>query len=206
MLIQSFIHFIPENRFTVPILWDKKLHTIVNNESSEIIRIFNTAFNEFLPAEKAEITYYPEALRKEIDEINEWVYPTINSKTLPIIYILVANTLDISDGVYRSGFATTQEAYEQAVRALFDSLDKTEKILAGKDYLVGNRLTEADIRLFVTIVSNSDFEESQLTFSPQIRFDPVYVGHFKCNIRTIRDGYPAIHKSVLFVHDTLIAA
>ncbi|KAF9567172.1 hypothetical protein CPC08DRAFT_627218 [Agrocybe pediades] len=147
-------------RFTVPVLWDKKLHTIVNNESSEIIRIFNTAFNDFIPADKAEITYYPEALRKEIDELNEWVYH------------------DINNGVYKSGFASTQEAYEKAVHTLFNSLDRVEKLLTGKEYLIGDRLTEADIRLFVTI----------------IRFDPVYVGHFKCNIRTIRNGYPAIHK------------
>ncbi|KAH9478681.1 Glutathione S-transferase omega-like 2 [Psilocybe cubensis] len=147
-------------RFTVPVLWDKKQHTIVNNESSEIIRIFNTAFNEFLPAEKAALDYYPEDLRAQIDEVNEWVYPNINN------------------GVYRSGFATTQEAYSKAVVEVFEALDKAEKLLTGKDYLIGNKLTEADIRLWVTI----------------IRFDPVYVGHFKCNIRTIRDGYPAIHR------------
>ncbi|KDR80201.1 hypothetical protein GALMADRAFT_62390 [Galerina marginata CBS 339.88] len=147
-------------RFTVPVLWDKKLHTIVNNESSEIIRIFNTAFNEFIPEEKAGLNFYPENLRPEIDALNEWIYPNINN------------------GVYRSGFATTQEAYQKAVVEVFDALDKVEKILTGKDYLVGEKLTEADIRLWVTI----------------IRFDPVYVGHFKCNIRTIRDGYPAIHK------------
>jgi putative glutathione S-transferase len=147
-------------RFTVPVVWDKKLHTIVNNESSEIIRIFNTAFNEFLPAEQAALNYYPEELRAEIDGLNEWIYPNINN------------------GVYRSGFATTQQAYEKAVAELFDALDKVDKILTGKDYLVGDRLTEADVRLWVTI----------------IRFDPVYVGHFKCNIRTIRNGYPAIHR------------
>lgn len=147
-------------RFTVPILWDKKLQTIVNNESSEIIRMFNVAFDEFIPAEKAALDFYPKELRTEIDAVNEWIYPNINN------------------GVYRSGFATTQAAYEKAVAELFDALDKVEKILTGKDFLVGDRLTEADIRLWVTI----------------IRFDPVYVGHFKCNIRTIRDGYPAIHK------------
>ncbi|KAN0084243.1 Glutathione S-transferase, C-terminal-like protein [Tylopilus felleus] len=146
-------------RFTVPVLWDKKTQTIVNNESSEIIRIFNTAFNDLLPPEKASIDIYPEQHRKEIDAINEWVYDTVNN------------------GVYKAGFAGTQEAYEKAVYPLFDSLDRLEKMLTGKDYLVGDRLTEADIRLFVTI----------------IRFDPVYVGHFKCNLRTIRNGYPAIH-------------
>ncbi|KAL1948841.1 hypothetical protein VTO73DRAFT_10647 [Trametes versicolor] len=147
-----------EGRFTVPILWDKKTSAIVNNESSEIIRMFNTAFNDQLPADKAAIDLYPEALRGEIDGINEWVYDTVNN------------------GVYKSGFATSQKAYEAAVVPLFESLDRLEKILTGKDYLVGDQLTEADVRLFVTIV----------------RFDPVYVGHFKCNIRTIRDGYPAI--------------
>ncbi|PAV15250.1 glutathione S-transferase [Pyrrhoderma noxium] len=147
-------------RFTVPILWDKKLSTIVNNESSEIIRIFNTAFNDLLPSEKAALDIYPEQHRTEIDGINEWVYDTVNN------------------GVYKSGFATTQEAYEKAVVSVFDSLDRVEKILDGKKkYLVGDTLTEADIRLFVTI----------------IRFDPVYVGHFKCNFRTIRSGYPNIH-------------
>ncbi|KAI0367382.1 glutathione S-transferase [Pilatotrama ljubarskyi] len=148
-----------EGRFTVPVLWDKKTSTIVNNESSEIIRMFNTEFNHLLPADKAVIDLYPEAHRKEIDEINDWVYDTVNN------------------GVYKSGFAATQQAYEAAVKPLFESLDRLEKILTGKEYLVGDQLTEADVRLFVTIV----------------RFDPVYVGHFKCNIRTIRDGYPAIH-------------
>ncbi|KAK0220300.1 glutathione S-transferase [Armillaria fumosa] len=149
-----------EGRFTVPVLWDKKLQTIVNNESSEIIRIFNTAFNDKLTADKAVLDYYPESLRAEIDSLNDWIYPTINN------------------GVYRSGFATTQAAYEEAVHKLFESLDKVEKLLSEKDYIVGNQLTECDIRLWVTIV----------------RFDPVYVGHFKCNIRTIRDGYPEINR------------
>ncbi|CAL1699003.1 unnamed protein product [Somion occarium] len=148
-----------DGRFTVPVLWDKKTNAIVNNESSEIIRMFNTAFDDQLPADKASVDIYPEPLRAQIDEVNEWVYDTVNN------------------GVYKSGFASTQQAYETAVVALFESLDKLEEMLQGKDYLIGDRLTEADIRLFVTIV----------------RFDPVYVGHFKCNIRTIRDGYPAIH-------------
>ncbi|KAF8438129.1 glutathione S-transferase [Boletus edulis BED1] len=146
-------------KFTVPVLWDKKLHTIVNNESSEIIRIFNTAFNDLIPPDKASIDIYPEQHRKEIDAINEWVYDTVNN------------------GVYKAGFAGAQEPYEKAVYAIFESLDRLEKMLTGKDYLVGDTLTEADIRLFVTIV----------------RFDPVYVGHFKCNLRTIRNGYPALH-------------
>ncbi|KAI0355843.1 glutathione S-transferase [Trametes cingulata] len=148
-----------EGRFTVPVLWDKKTETIVNNESSEIIRIFNTAFNALLPEDKAALDLYPAAHRKEIDEINDWVYDTVNN------------------GVYKAGFATAQHAYEAAVIPLFESLDRLEKLLTGKHFLVGDQLTEADVRLFVTI----------------IRFDPVYFSHFKCNIRTIRDGYPAIH-------------
>jgi len=148
-----------DGRFTVPLLWDKKTEAIVNNESSEIIRIFNTTFNDLIPADKAAVDIYPEAHRAEIDSINSWVYDTVNN------------------GVYKSGFATTQTAYEAAVVPLFESLDRLEELLTDKDYLVGNMLTEADIRLFVTIV----------------RFDPVYVGHFKCNLRTIRGGYPAIH-------------
>ncbi|KAJ6570978.1 glutathione S-transferase [Mycena vulgaris] len=147
------------SRFTVPVLWDKKLNTVVNNESSEIIRMFNTEFNDLIPADKAALDLYPAAHRAEIDALNEWVYS------------------DINNGVYLSGFATTQAAYEKAVTKVFESLDKIEKILTGKDYLVGGQLTEADVRLFVTI----------------IRFDPAYVGEFKCNIRTIRGGYPAIH-------------
>ncbi|KAH9852358.1 glutathione S-transferase [Lenzites betulinus] len=139
--------------------YDKKTSTIVNNESSELIRMFNTAFNDQLPADKAAIDLYPEPFRKEIDEVNEWMLDTLNH------------------GVYKTGFATTQEAYEAAVVPLFESLDRLEMMLTGRDYLLGDKLTEADVRLFVTIV----------------RFDPVYFGHFKCNMRTIRGGYPAIH-------------
>jgi putative glutathione S-transferase len=146
-------------RFSVPVLWDKKHDTIVNNESSEIIRMFNTVFNHMLPADKAAVDIYPEAHRQEIDALNEWVYDTVNN------------------GVYKAGFAQSQSAYENAVHPLFKSLDRLEEMLKDKDYLVGNTLTEADIRLFVTT----------------IRFDPVYVGHFKCNLRDIRHGYPNIH-------------
>lgn len=146
-------------RFTVPLLWDKKEHTIVNNESSEIIRILNTAFNDYLPKEKAALDYYPPELRAEIDTVNEFIYDGIN------------------DGVYKAGFAKTSEAFNPAVIHLFETLDRVEALLAGKSYLVGERLTEADVRLFVTI----------------IRFDTAYVGHFKCNLRTIRGGYPNIH-------------
>ncbi|KAJ7275611.1 glutathione S-transferase [Mycena rebaudengoi] len=147
------------SRFTVPVLWDKKLKTVVNNESSEIIRMFNTEFNDLVASDKAALDLYPEPHRAEIDALNEWVYS------------------DINNGVYLSGFATKQEAYEKAVTKVFDALDKIEEILAGKDFLVGGQLTEADVRLFVTI----------------IRFDTAYVGQFKCNIRTIRAGYPNIH-------------
>ncbi|KAI9508528.1 glutathione S-transferase [Russula earlei] len=150
-------------RFTVPVLWDKKRQTIVNNESSEIIRIFNAAFDALLPpGEKAELDLYPAELRGDIDELNGWVYDRINN------------------GVYKAGFAKTPEAYRDAVEPLFEALDRIEAKLEGNTYLVGGRLTEADVRLFVTIV----------------RFDPVYVGHFKCNIRTIRHGYPNIHRQV----------
>lgn len=149
-------------RSTVPVIWDEKLQTIVNNESSEIIRILNTAFDQFIPDKFKGITFYPDEHKAAIDEINEWVYTTVNN------------------GVYKSGFATTQEAYQSNVVPLFKSLDRLEKILEGKQFLVGDTLTEADIRLFTTI----------------IRFDPVYVGHFKCNLGTIRYAYPALHKWV----------
>jgi putative glutathione S-transferase len=139
-------------RVTVPILWDKKTDTIVSNESSEIIRMFNSAFDEvgalagdFSPAE----------LLTEIDDINAFVYSTINN------------------GVYKAGFATTQSAYESAVIELFDALDTLEVRLAEQRYLVGSTITEADWRLFTTLV----------------RFDAVYVGHFKCNLHRIID-YP----------------
>jgi len=139
-------------RVTVPVLWDTKTGTIVNNESSEIIRMFNSAFDG-LTASTAD--YYPEALRGEIDRINELVYDTVNN------------------GVYKSGFATTQQAYDEHVGKLFETLDSLEKRLGKSRYLVGTTLTEADWRLFTTLV----------------RFDAVYVGHFKCNIRRIED-YP----------------
>lgn len=137
-------------RVTVPVLWDKKLNTIVSNESSEIIRMFNSAFNELTGND---LDFYPEAHRAEIDRINERVYH------------------DINNGVYKSGFATTQEAYEEAVTALFNSLDWVEELLSERRYLAGEQLTEADWRLFTTLV----------------RFDPVYVGHFKCNLKRIAD-------------------
>ena len=140
-------------RVTVPVLWDKKNNTIVSNESSEIIRMFNSAFDE-VGANK-DVNFLPEDLRGKIDELNDFIYPNINN------------------GVYKSGFATTQEAYDEAVVDLFKALDTIEARLENNRYLTGDSITEADWRLFTTL----------------IRFDPVYVGHFKCNIRRIVD-YP----------------
>ena len=141
------------DRVTVPLLWDTKTNRAVNNESSEIIRMLGSEFNEF--AENPELDLYPEPLREEIDEINARVYDSVNN------------------GVYRAGFATTQEAYEEAFDELFGELDRLDALLADRRYLLGDQITEADWRLFVTLV----------------RFDPVYVGHFKCNLRRIAD-YP----------------
>lgn len=142
-------------RVTIPVLWDKERGIIVNNESSEIIRMLNSAFDGC-----GALTgdYYPVELRAEIDAINARVYATVNN------------------GVYRAGFATTQEAYDEAVLALFETLDWLEKQLRGRRYLCGDILTEADWRLFTTL----------------IRFDAVYHYHFKCNLKRIRD-YPALY-------------
>jgi len=116
-------------RFTVPVLWDTKNNTLVNNESSEVIRDLNTGFNSLLSGKEKELDLYPAELRGEIDELNEWVYN------------------DVNNGVYKSGFATTQEAYEKAVVPLFGALDRLEKILSdGREFLIGGRLTEADVR------------------------------------------------------------
>ncbi|XP_077865018.1 LOW QUALITY PROTEIN: glutathionyl-hydroquinone reductase YqjG-like [Saccoglossus kowalevskii] len=143
-------------RYTVPVLFDKKTNVIVNNESSEIIRMLNTEFNEFCKTEEQKkLDLYPKSIQKQIDEVNDWVYPYINN------------------GVYRSGFARSQEAYDEAVKQLFEHLDKVEDILSKTRYLTGDQLTETDIRLFTTF----------------IRFDTVYVGHFKCNKKRIMD-YP----------------
>jgi len=141
-------------RATVPVLWDKHLGTIVSNESSEIIRMLNSAFDN-AGAKKGD--YYPQELRSEIDAINKTVYRCVNN------------------GVYKAGFATSQEAYEEAFTALFGALDMLDDRLSKQRYLAGNRLTEADWRLFTTLV----------------RFDPVYVGHFKCNRQRIAD-YPSL--------------
>ena len=135
---------------TVPILWDKQNKTIVNNESSEIIRIFNDAFNDLTGNS---LDYYPKDLQAPINELNERIYSNVNN------------------GVYLSGFAKGQKAYEEAVLNLFKTLDLLEERLEGQDFLVGNRLTEADLRLIPTL----------------LRFDPVYVTHFKCNLKRIKD-------------------
>lgn len=139
-------------RVTVPVLWDKKTNTIVSNESSEIIRMFNSAFEEL---DVTEGDYYPENLRSDIEVINKRIYDSVNN------------------GVYKAGFATTQEAYEEAVIPLFETLEWLEQKLETQGYLLGNKITEADWRLFTTL----------------IRFDPVYVGHFKCNLKRLTD-YP----------------
>lgn len=145
-------------RVTVPVLWDKARRTIVNNESSEIIRMLDTEFNEW---GDASLDFYPEDLRGVIDETNAFVYDHVNN------------------GVYRCGFATTQRAYDEAFDALFAALDALEARLAAQRYLAGARLTEADWRLFTTLV----------------RFDAVYHGHFKCNLRRVTD-YPQLSNYV----------
>lgn len=157
-----------EGRFTVPALWDKKTETIVNNESSEIIRMFYSEFDTLLPEHLREDQkpgggFYPKGLRKEIDEMNEWVYNTVNN------------------GVYKTGFATTQEAYEANLYPLFESLDRLEKHLgeAGHHpYLFGEYITEADIRLYTTL----------------IRFDVAYYNIFMCNLKMIRHDYPRLSR------------
>jgi putative glutathione S-transferase len=141
--------------YSVPVLWDKKEKVIVNNESSEIIRIFNSAFNEF--SKHPELDFYPENLRGEIDKVNDWIYH------------------DFNNGVYKAGFAKSQEAYEEAVTKVFNALDRAEEILSKSRYLVGNQLTEADIRFFVSLV----------------RFDEAYAVYFKCNKKRIVD-YPNV--------------
>jgi len=147
----------------VPVLWDKKTNTIVSNESADIIRMFNSAFDG-VGAEPGD--YYPEALREEIDAVNARVYDEINN------------------GVYKSGFATTQDAYEEAVTTLFEALDWIEDRLSdGRAYLIGDDVTEADWRLYTTLV----------------RFDPVYHGHFKCNLKRLIE-YPHINAYARRLH------
>ncbi|CCI39698.1 unnamed protein product [Albugo candida] len=142
-----------EVRYTVPILWDKKTKTIINNESADIVRMFNSAFDSFVLSPTIDL--YPNKLQNQIDEINAWVYDGINN------------------GVYKCGFAQSQQAYDEAVETLFASLDKAEDILTSQRYLCGRCFTEADLRLFMTLV----------------RFDEVYVVHFKTNKKMIED-YP----------------
>jgi putative glutathione S-transferase len=137
-------------RVTVPLLWDNQQNTIVSNESADIIRMMNSAFDGLTGSD---VNFYPSDLAPQIDELNALVYDRVNN------------------GVYKAGFATTQEAYEEAVTALFETLDMLDDRLSGQRFLFGDRLTEADWRLFTTL----------------LRFDPVYVGHFKCNIRRIAD-------------------
>lgn len=162
-------------RVTVPVLWDKKLQRIVSNESSEIIRMFNSAFDELTGNR---LNLYPATLRPEINRLNDAIYPAVNN------------------GVYRAGFATSQGAYEEAFDDVFAELDSLEKLLSAKRYLAGEYLTEADVRLFTTL----------------IRFDAVYHGHFKCNLRRITDypnlsnwvrelyQLPGVAETVDFVH------
>lgn len=162
-------------RVTVPLLWDKLTGSVVSNESSEIIRMFNSAFNELSGNQD---DYYPKELAAEIDEVNSWVYQ------------------DINNGVYRSGFATSQKAYQESYDRLFSALDRVEEILSIQRYLVGKQISEADWRLFTTL----------------IRFDAVYHGHFKCNRQRLEDfpnisnyvrelyQWPGISETVDFYH------
>jgi putative glutathione S-transferase len=155
-------------RATVPLLWDMQSDTAVNNESADLVRMLNREFDHLLPPERAELDLRPDELRQDIDRLNEWMYPRVNN------------------GVYRCGFATTQIAYDEAVETLFDALDTLEdRLLNEGPYLHGERLTESDIRLFVTL----------------IRFDVAYHGLFKTNPRQIRD-YPALagHTGRLYEH------
>ena len=143
-------------RVTVPVLWDKKNQTIVSNESSEIIRMFNYSFNELTGNN---LDFYPEKFQKKIDEINDFTYHNINN------------------GVYKVGFATKQSVYEEELDRLFNALDQVEEMLEQNTYLLGSEMLECDLRLFPTL----------------LRFDPVYVGHFKCNKKRIID-YPNINR------------
>lgn len=136
-------------KYTVPVLWDKKLNTIVSNESSEILRMLNSEFNEF--SKYPGLDLYPEALRDIIDKTNDWVYPSINN------------------GVYRCGFAKSQEAYDTAISELTEAFDRVERILEKQRYIAGDQFTEADVRLFVTL----------------LRFDEVYIVYFKTNTRSV---------------------
>jgi len=150
-----------KGRYSVPLLWDKKTNTIVSNESAELLRWLPNAFGDMVPEDKRALDLYPEQLRSEIDEMSEWMQRDINT------------------GVYKTGFATSQEAYDKNVIPVFGALNKVEKIIKehGGPYVLGKYLTELDIRLYATIV----------------RFDAVYVQHFKCNLGTIRHDYPVLN-------------
>jgi glutathionyl-hydroquinone reductase len=149
-----------KGRYSVPVLWDKKLNTIVNNESHELLRDLQTAFNEFLPDNLAAITLYPENLRTKIDTMSEWLQRDLNT------------------GVYKAGFVKTQEAYDKNLPPVFASLNRLEQIAHenGGPYILGSQMTEVDVRAFATI----------------IRFDTIYVYHFRCNLGTIRYSYPIL--------------
>lgn len=144
-------------KFTVPVLWDKKLKTIVSNESSEIVRMISKEFQEWATGTYFDLDLYPERLRSKIDDANAWIYPGIN------------------DGVYRCGFAQTQKAYDEAINSLEQALDRLEDLLSKQRFVVGDVFTEADLRLFMTLV----------------RFDEVYVVYFKCNVKKLIE-YPNI--------------
>lgn len=150
-----------KGRYSVPVLWDTQTNTIVNNESAELLRDLQTGFNSILPEEYARVTLYPEHLRAPIDDISEWMQRDLNT------------------GVYKAGFAKTQDEYDTNVPIVFAALNKLEKIIASNNgpYILGQHLTELDIRAYATIV----------------RFDTVYVQHFKCNLGTIRHDYPQIN-------------
>lgn len=151
-----------EGRYSVPVVWDTETNTMVNNESLEIMRNFNTGWNSILPEEYRKLNFYPEHLRKEIDEVGKWMQTDINT------------------GVYKAGFAPDQETYDKNVVPLFKALNRMEELIAsnGGPYVLGTEMTELDLQLFPTI----------------IRFDTVYVQHFKCNLGTIRHDYPHLHE------------
>ena len=151
-----------EGRYSVPVLWDKKTNQLVNNESLEILRNFNTGFNSILPEEYSNVDFYPEKLRKEIDEVGAFMQADLNT------------------GVYKAGFAPDQATYDKNVIPVFKALNRLEELLSknGGPYVLGSELTELDLRLYPTL----------------IRFDTVYVQHFKCNLGTIRHNYPLLNE------------
>ncbi|KXL42438.1 hypothetical protein M433DRAFT_71659 [Acidomyces richmondensis BFW] len=157
-----------KGRYSVPVLWDKKLETIVNNESEELMRDLQTAFNQLLPQDLAEHTLYPESLRATIDENAEWVQRDLNT------------------GVYRAGFATDQKTYEMNLPPVFAALNRLEKVAHsnGGPYILGKHMTEIDVRVYATL----------------IRFDTVYVQHFKCNLGTIRHNYPVLNNWLKYMY------